>query len=246
MVCARMLWTRLRGGSASPSPCRKFIPAWASATMARQAAQLSRCASKAASVGLAAFRPGVRPEGLASTHSTRSGAPLIPIGSHLPLIRLLIGTLQKPCQFRSSPIYATLHRSLGHTEDFGNILVVHILQVAQDDRFPELGPKPPQRLVDQLPGLLAAHRGLRTCSSVFQLLGNRQAVFLIARRRVQRVGYPIVLAFAEVVDQQIPRDRRYPVMNEARVVSYVFSVRYILMNTSWARSGASSDDPEKR
>ncbi len=156
MVCARMLCTRLRGGSASSSPLSQCMPARASATM--------RAAGGAGLlVGLERGQPG--PCRVPSSASARRASTLrrtaFRIGFRLPLTCLLICTLQKPCQFRSSPIYATLHSSLGDIEDFGNVLVVHILQIPQDNRLPQLGREPPQGLVHHLLGLLAANPGSR-------------------------------------------------------------------------------------
>ena len=159
MVWARMLWTRLRGGSASSKPFSQCIPARASSTMLRQEAQPCWWASKAASVG-----PCKVPSS-ASARRASTSTHCIPDWFRLPLTCLLIRTLQKPCQFRSSPIYATLHSSLGYIEHFGNVLVVQILQIAQNHRFPELGREPLQGLVYQFLCFLASYPGFRTGDS---------------------------------------------------------------------------------
>ena len=51
---------------------------------------------------------------------------------------------------------------------------------------------------------------LGTGRLVFQLLSHRQAVFLTAWSGLQRVRNPVVFALAEVVYQQVARDRRDP------------------------------------
>src|SRR5271169_4925320 len=59
-------------------------------------------------------------------------------------------------------------------------------------------------------GLLALYGLLWAGRLVFQLLTHRQAVFLPARRGLQRVCHPVVLDFAEVVHQQVAGYRGHP------------------------------------
>src|SRR5271165_283018 len=222
MVCARMLCTRWRGGSISSSPFSQCMPLLASSTMTRQAGQESRCASKAARLEpckvpsrASASRAST------STHCIPGWISLAIVLSGSPNERhfracwggsayLPVITLEEPRKFRSSPIYATFHSSLGHFEHYGNILVVHVLQIPQDNRLPQLRRKLPQGLVDHLLGLLALDPRLRPSRRILQLLRQGQPVFLASRRSVQRVGNPIVLSLAEVIDQQIARYRRDP------------------------------------
>ena len=42
------------------------------------------------------------------------------------------------------------------------------------------------------------------------LFAQRHCVFVLGRRRIDRVGHAILLALAEVVDQQVSRDGGYP------------------------------------
>src|SRR5271157_1583190 len=222
MVCARMLCTRLRGGSISSNPFSQCMPLLASSSIVRQAGQESRCASNAARIEpckVPSMASASRAS--ASTHCIPGWFSLAIVlsgsrnkrrfcacwggSAYLPVI-----TLEEPCKFRSSPIYATFHSSLGHFEHYGNILVVHVLQIPQDDRLPQLGRKLPQGLVDHLLGLLALHPRLGSGGRIFQLLGQRQTFLLVSGRSVQRVSNSVVLSFTEVVHQQIARDRGYP------------------------------------
>src|SRR5271157_959504 len=222
MVCARMLCTRLRGGSISSSPFSQCMPMLASSTMVRHAEQESRCASKAARVEPCKV-PSMASASRASTstHCIPGWFSLAIVLSGSPNKRrfcacwggstyLPVVTLEEPCKFRSSPIYATFHSSLGHFEYYGNILVVHVLQIPQDNRLPQLRRKLRQGLVDHLLCLLALHPRLGSGGRIFQLLGQRQAFLLVSGRSVQRVSYSVVLSFTEVIHQQIARHRGYP------------------------------------
>src|SRR5271157_2473698 len=222
MVCARMLCTRLWGGSTSSSPFSQCMPLVASSTMTRQAAQESRWALKVARVAPCKV-PSMASASRASTstHCIPGWFSLAIVFSESPNKRrfcacwggsayLPVITLEEPRKFRSSPIYATLHGSLGHIQHFGNVLVVHVLQIPQDDRLPELGRKLGQGLVHHLLRLLALHPRLRPRGRIFQLFGQRQAFFLASWRSVQRVGDSVVLSFTEVVHQQIARYRGNP------------------------------------
>src|SRR5271165_628925 len=213
MVCARMLCTRLRGGSASSSPFSQCRPMLASSTMVRQAGQESRCASKAAR-GEPCKVPSMASASRASTSThcipgwfslaiVLSGSPnkrrfcaCWGGSAYLPVI-----TLEEPRKFRSSPIYATFHSSLGYFEYYGNILVVHVLQIPQDYRLPEFRRKLRQGLVDHPLRLLALHPRLGSGRGVLQLLRQRQAFLLASQRRVQRVSNPVIFPFTEVVYQ---------------------------------------------
>src|SRR5271165_1896892 len=213
MVCARMLCTRLRGGSTSSSPFSQCMPLLASSTMTRQAGQESRCASKAARV------EPCRVPSMASASRASTSTHCIPGWFSLAIVLsgsrnkrrfcacwggsayLPVITLEEPRKFRSSPIYATFHSSLGYFEYYGNILVVHVLQIPQDYRLPEFRRKLRQGLVDHPLRLLALHPRLGSGRGVLQLLRQRQAFLLASQRRVQRVSNPVIFPFTEVVYQ---------------------------------------------
>src|SRR5271167_424778 len=127
------------------------------------------------------------------------------VESHLPSTYLPVTTVEEPCKFRSSPIYATFHGSLGHIEHFGNVPVVHVLQIPQDDRLPQLGRELSQRFMDHFLRLLALNSRLGTGGRIFQLLRRREALVLASRGRVEGGGHPVVPSLTEVVHEQIAR-----------------------------------------
>ena len=66
-------------------------------------------------------------------------------------------TFKDPPQFQSSAIDSRFYGSLGNTQDLGNLLVVEVLQVAQDHGFPQVGGELVQPQLQKLPALPRFH-----------------------------------------------------------------------------------------
>ena len=66
--------------------------------------------------------------------------------NHLPFY-----TLQKPCKFPAAAADAALHGALGDAQNLRNLLVIHVFQVAQDDRLAQLRRELRERLLDAWP-----------------------------------------------------------------------------------------------
>ena len=93
--------------------------------------------------------------------------------------------MQQPCKFPASPAYSALHGSFRNAQHLRNLLVIHVLHVAQDHRLAQLRRQLRKRLLDAHLQLHARRVRLRGWMRVGQLAGWRRSVVLPSVTRIQ-------------------------------------------------------------